>query len=346
MTDICASPLYSNQTICEVMRQIEDFVAKSEYAYDDAQAKLAELGTITEGIASGLEGIDYDPGTSGIDFNYVAPSSPDFSALGPTAPSAPDAPTEAAPDIPAAPTVPDGYVVPDANTPLIDTPTLNAIYNREQERLSRLGAKGERDAMYRAARLGLGGSTSALQLGLQEAEEKTRQDVSDVARDKATGEGVMLREDVKTLHDMHIRSDLEQPKLELESYRAEHGMEVDAYQALTSGFAAINNGLAAIYQAEVAQMVGYLGEESKRLQALIASEQVNARFTDLEARSAMEEADKLTKYAIEKSMYISEITRKSQEAQSALITGYLQALVSAASVHLSGSGSQSVSETV
>jgi len=343
---VCASNLFSNRTICAVMKYIDIFLAKAESAYADSQTRLEDLGVLTEQIAADMAGIDYSPATGGINITYSRPDVPNFSTLGPDTPAFPDKPTVSAPTIEPAPTVPDAYVVPAADSQLISAAVFDALYDREQERISRQSAKGERDAVYRAGRLGVGGSTAALQLGLQEAEEATDEGVSSVARDKAVSEGEWLRADVKTLHGMHIEHDLERPKLALESYKAENTLEVDAYRVLTGGFRDINAAMAGVYDSQVRLMLGYLGAESDRLRALVASEAERRGWTELQSKNALADANAVVKYAIDKVDRIGELKRKTHEADSALSTGYLQALVSASNVALSGSGGQSVTENV
>ena len=359
---ICGSTLYANQTICAVMEALDALGVEASTTKDAALAALDALNTTVASGITAMQDIDYTAGTSGIPNAFSAPTAvpalPDFSALGPTSPTFPDAPTTgtlAAVD--AAPAIPAAYVVPTATDLLIESATFDAIYTREAERLARLGVKAERDAVYRAARLGVGTVSAALSLGLKEAEEGTNLNTADVARDKATAEGTWLREDVKTLHGMHIENWPLKPRIELDSYSSEEGLEIEAFKAQelakTQGYVNIVSGLASAFDAEVKWAIGYLNAESDRYrsyiqkyQADIAGEAERRGWSEMQMRTALEEADKATGYAIAKSQYILETLRETSQATAQIIGTLAAAIYSATDYNLSGRGSQSVTETV
>jgi len=362
MTDICSSTLYSNQTICAVMQALDDL---SESATETKDLALASLDTLQADVADGIaamQGIDYTPGTDGIDNTFnapgVVPVMPDFSALGPVAPTFPTAPTVgtlAAVD--AAPAVPAAHTVPAATTKLIDDSTFDDIYDREAERITEVGEKRERDAVYRAASMGIGGASAALAIGLKEAEEQTNQDISGVAQDKAIAEGEFLREDVKVLHGLHIQNWPLKPGMDLESYKTEEGLEIEAFKAqegaAMEGYASVVSGLASAFDAQVKWAVGYLDAESKRYgiyleqkRVEIAEEAERRGWSELQMKTALEEADKATSHAIQKSQYILETMRQTSNTTAEIIGSLASAIYSAADYNLSGRGSQSVNETV
>ncbi len=362
MTDICSSPLYSNQTICEVMKALDDLSDAAVEAKDLALTSLDALQTdVSDGVAA-MQDIDYLPGTAGIDNTFTAPDAvppmDDFSALGPSSPTFPTAPatgTLAAVD--AAPTTPAEYSLPSASTPLIDSTTIDDIYNRESERLTKVGLKAERDAVYRASRLGIGGASAALALGLKEAEEKTNLDISDVARDKAVAEGTWLREDAKTIHGLHVQNWPQKPNLDLESWKAEEGMEIEAFKAeemaKTQGYETIVKGLAQAYDAEVKWAIGYLEAESNRYKVYLEKRKVDLAeeaerrgWSELQMKTALEEADRATAYAIEKSKFILESMRLTSDSVAKIIGQLVSSIYGAANYSLTGRGSQSVNETV
>lgn len=359
---ICDSELYSNQTICAVMQALDALGAEATSTKDAALAALADLNTVVSDGITAMDAINYTPGTAGIDDTFNAPSAvpavPDFAALGPTSPTFPDAPTTGTPAaVDAAPAIPSAYVVPDATDLLIESTTFDDIYTREAERLARLGVKAERDAVYRAARLGIGATSAALALGLKEAEEDTNLRTADVARDKATAEGTWLREDVKTLHGMHIENWPLRPRIALDSYSSEEGLEIEAFKAgelaKTQGYESIVRGLASAFDSEVKWALGYLNAESDRyrtfiqkFQADLQSEGERRGWSDLQMKTALEEADKATGYAISKSQYILETLRETSQATAQIIGTLAAAIYAATDYNLSGRGSQSVTENV
>jgi hypothetical protein len=78
----------------------------------------------------------------------------------------------------------------------------------------------------------------------------------------------------------------------------------------------------------------------------IASEAERRGWSEMQLRDLLEQADKATGYAIEKAKAILENTYRAEEAVAQLMVGITQAAMSAADYGLSGSGSQSVSETI
>jgi len=351
MTDICASPLFSNQTICKVMEIIDNHIEDAHSELDNANTQLDALQqVVTDGVTN-FDNVSYTPGTSGIPTTYSSPSIPSFSSLGPQAPTLPSAPEEAtSPGVPDAPAVPAAHSIPEATTRLIQDTDFNSIFSREADRIARVNATKERNATYRAASRGIGMSSAALTQGLKEAENDTLADISMVARDKATQEAVMIRDDITKLHELHIANWPLHTRRELDGYQAEHGLKIEGYKAETAGatqiYDATVRGLLTLYNAQVAWITGYLGAENERYRALISSEAERRSWSDMQVQIALKEAEDLTKYALEKMRYLTDITREVAQAKAQLITGAFQALISAANVNLSGSGSQGVSESV
>ncbi len=362
MTDICASPLYSNQTICEVMGHLNDVIESADVTSDLAIAALSSLQTNVEDGITAMDAIDYVPGTAGIDDSFVAVDDvqgmPDFSSMGPTTPTLPGSPTSGTlTAVGAAPIIPDGYVVQDADDLLIDSGTFDAIFTREAERRAAVGVKAERDAMYNTSRMGIGGVTAALSIGLKAAQETTNLDVSDVAREKAIAEGGWLREDVKTLHGLHVQNWPQKPTLDLEAYKAEEGMKIEGFSAQeganSQGYEATIKGLTAVFDSEVKMVLGALDAETARYKAFlekkrvdIAEEAERRGWSEMQMKTALEEADRSTAYAIEKTKYILESLRMTTNTTAEIIGALASSMYSAANFNLSGSGSQSVTETV
>jgi len=346
------------------MQALDNLGAEATSTKEQALTALGALNAAVETGIGDMVAIDYTKPTPETPegAGFVAPTNateaPDFSALGPTSPPFPDAPTVGSLGTPgSAPTVPTAYVVPTATDLLIEAATFNAIYNRKAARLARLGVKAERDAVERAGRLGVGVVSAALTLGQKEAEEKTRLDTSDVANDQEIAEGTWLREDVKTLHGMHIQNWPLRPRLSLDSYQAEEQLTIDAFRAQetagTAGYQAIVSGLATAYDAEVKWAIGYLQAESdryrteiQRFSAEVGEQNGRLEWTKYQSMTDLEAADKATKYAIEKAQYILDTSRETAQVTAQIIGTLASAIYTAADYGLSGSGSQSVSESV
>lgn len=360
MVDICASDLFSNQTICEVMSKLDDLGEQSIEMRDLATAAIDALNSATTSGINTLQNINYNANTTGVDKAFAAPDAigavPDFAALGPTSPIFPDAPIiDGTHDVDAAPSVPEAYTVPSATTQLITNEVFDAIYNREADRVAEVGVKAERDAFYLQSSMGIGLPSSAKTIALAAAEEETGLKISDTARDKAVQEGVNLREDVKTLHGLHVENWPLRPRIVLDSYKAEEGLEVDAYKATelakTQGYETVVRGLAAAYDSQIKWVLGYLNAETQRHQALLAEFQAElAReaerrgWSQMEINQILTEADKQTGYAISKAQFLLDTARETAQATAQLLAGITQALYSAASYHLGGSAAQNVTE--
>ena len=167
----------------------------------------------------------------------------------------------------------------------------------------------------------------------------------------------MLREDVKTLHSMHIENWPLRPRIELDSYKAEESLELEEFKlgedAKTQGYLTIVNGVAAAFDAEVKWALGYLQAESDRYRTYLdktrvdlAAEAERRGWSDLQMRAALEEADKATAYAIQKSQFILETSRETAQTIAQIIGTLAAAIYASADYNLSGRGSQSVSESV
>lgn len=358
-TTICTDDGFASQTICEVIQQLDRLTDQSIEMRDTALAAIAELKEATTDGVTSMQGINYSVNTSGVNKDFIPPgdigSVPNFSALGPASPTFPAAPTiDDSLAVEEAPVVANAYVVPPATTQLITNDTFNAIHARETDRLAEIGVKEERDAFYLQSSRGIGLATTAKTAALAEAEERTDLRVADATRDKAVQEGLHLREDVKTLHELQIQNWPLHPRLVLDSYKAEEGLEVDAYKARelakTQGYASIVQGLANAYDSEIKWVLGYLAAETQRHQVMLSefkaeleSEAERRNWSQMEINLILTEADKLTGYAITKSQFLLDTTRETSQAVAQLLAGMTQALYSAASYHLGGSGSHSIS---
>jgi len=360
---LCGTGIYANDVLCEVITKLDAFNVLALQLKDEALAALAALEADTLSAVAGITAIDYDgSAASGVNVSYSAPDEipdiSDFSGLGPTSPTLPAEPVVGdLAEVDTAPVVPAAYTVPAATTALISDSDIDDIFDRTAARLARIGTKEERDASYRASSMGIGMLTASLTKRLQRAEEGTNQKVSEAALEQSVQEGVWKREDVKTLHGLHIQNWPLHPRLELDTYKAEEGLEVEAYKveqdAKTGGYRNIAAAQADVFRSEVQWALGYLGAESDRyrsfadkLRADLAGEAERRGWSEMELRSVLEQADKDTGYAIQKAQVTLETVRQSSEAVAQLMIGLTQGVFSAADYNLSGRGSQSVTESI
>lgn len=361
MTAICASELYSNQTICEVIEQLDQVKDDISDTYSNVLEQLEILRQAGESEIAGIGNIDYLADTSGIPVDYTAPtaaSEPDYSGNQPPIPSLPATPTiEDLSPVDDHPAIPAGYVVPDADSQLISDSIFDDIYNREAERLARIGTKAERDAFYQASARGIGMPSPSLSLALSRAQQETDMQTAQVAQDKTIQEGEWLREDVKTLHELQIRNwplrvQAEQgawqakESLDIQSYAAEQSNKVAVYQAAVSGL--VEN-----FNSQTAWAIGRVEAETGRYQARIqqqtaniASEAEKRGWSQLQIQTALEEADKETGYALQKAVAILSSAREVEGVILQVMGTLLSSQYTATSYSLHGGGSQSVSESI
>lgn len=290
---VCGTPFYANDVICEVINQLDQLLSLAIDQKDEAITIIRQLETDTSNKIANLSGIDYDLDTRNIPLNFTAPSvnttEPDYSALGPTAPAIPD------------------------SGPLLDSTTIDDIWERAATRLTRVSTKEERDASYMASSMGLGLPSSTLLKRLDAAQQETNNRTSEVALEQAIQEDTLGREDTKALL----------------------ALQVQQYSAAWSGIQT------------------YLDAESKRfsaridnLRANIAEESERRGWSELQTRIAIEEADKNTAYALQKAKEINDTMITTQQAVAQQMIGLTQSMFAASNYGLSGSGSQSVNTSV
>ena len=131
------------------------------------------------------------------------------------------------------PVVPAAYTVPSATTALISDSVIDDMFDRTSARLARVSVGAERDAQYSASAMGIGMISSSLALRLAEAQQGTQDRTSEAALEQTIQEGVWKREDVKTLHGLHIQNWPLNPQLAMESWRAKETLDLDAFRAGT-----------------------------------------------------------------------------------------------------------------
>jgi len=222
------------------------------------------------------------------------------------APSTPSEPDYSS-DKPTSPTI------PSSSTPLISSSTIDDRWNDAASKLSRVATKRERDAVYRASSMGLGMASSALTIALRRAEEEANKEAANKALTANIQYADWLREDAKFVHDLAQKGYAN----DIQSEQARRGAETQRLNAL------------------VAEM-----------QAQIASEGERRGWSQMQINDLLEQADKATGYALEKAKILADLTKDTNEAVAQLTTGLAQAIYAAANFNLTGSGNQSVNESI
>lgn len=174
---ICDSDYFHAEMMCEAVTQLEDMLERAELMNGLAQTALDDLQAAAEAYMSSLSDVTYDADTSLVDKTFSPPSSP---------------------------SVPTAYTVPDATTRLITDTDFDDIYARANARLAREATKVEQEAYDEMAEMGIGLASGPLLSRLAAATQKRAELVSEAAISRAVSEAEMLRDDVKTLHGLHI----------------------------------------------------------------------------------------------------------------------------------------------
>lgn len=116
---------------------------------------------------------------------------------------------------------------------LITDTVFDDLYDKAAGRLARVGAKEERDAVYMASAMGLGLPSASLMKRLERAQHGINTKTSEVALEHTVNAGVWKREDVKTLHGMHIQNWPLKPDLDLKAYQIQWSLQTALYTAET-----------------------------------------------------------------------------------------------------------------
>lgn len=328
---LCSTGLYANDVLCEVINNLDALNVVADGLRVDALAALDDLKATSESGVANLDAIDYEADTSSLSLTFNAPtytpSEPDFSDGGPTAPTAPTlaaAPVlDSAPSIPdaytvqtqavaTAPTIPEefdipphsvgavpvlpaAYVVPPADSMLIADEVFDDVFDRASARLARVGAKEERDAMYQAASMGLGLPSASLLVRLERAQHGINTKTSEAALEASIQEGTWKREDVKTLHGLHVQNWPLKPGLDVQLFGATEGASTAAYKALTDA-----NLQGWNLRPQIA-LAGYQAEESLRLDAY--KTETNASVTNWSNKPRLDVEAWQSKGQLESQMY-------------------------------------------
>lgn len=295
MTDICASELFSNQTICEVIQKTDDLLVLVNNAYALAESALDTLRNSTETEIQEISGIDYSANTSGVNTTYSAPS---------VTPAAPDY----AADAPTAPTIPT-----DATEPLISEATVDDRFADAVAKIGTVAAKDERDAVYDASSRGLGMASAALTLGLRKAQAAESVRTSEAAIAQNVEYANMLREDAKTIYGI-METDYAN---RIQSIQVRRANETARYSAIIAHFT-----------------------------AQVQAEGERRGWSQMQINDILTRADAQARYALGKAQAILAVLRETDTKLADLSIGLFQAVCSTIGLSLSGSGSQSVNESV
>ena len=98
------------------------------------------------------------------------------------------------------------------------------------------------------------------------------------------------------------------------------------------------------YSTDVDAYVNKYRADIDSFAAQVQSEGERRGWSEMQIRDVLEQADKATLYAIEKTKLVLDITRQTDEAIAQLNVGLTQAIYAAADYNLGGSGSQSISQ--
>jgi len=200
-------------------------------------------------------------------------------------------------------------------------------------------------------------ASASLLKRLDLAQQATNEKISDVTINRQAEEAVALREDVKTLHDLNIRNWPLRPTLVQDAWSKEEELEIRAYEAYNSAIASIygsaTGGIAAIYTAQANGLSNVINAETNRYQARLEAVKTNLAYeaekrgwTEAKLRLELETAEKATAFAIQKAQATLAIITEAEKAVAQLMIGLAQGLYSALDYSLSGSGQQSVSNSI
>ena len=181
MASLCGSEFFHAQMMCEAQEQIQSMIARAEGILDTARSEIDALSTAAENYLNDLSSVTYNPNVSGLSYTHVPPTyNPE--------------------------TVPTGYTVPDATTALITDSDFDDIFTRASDRAAREAERLDWEADERMSELGIGLPNVAILARLDGASHKRKELLQNVTLEQAVSEATMLREDIKTLHQLHINS--------------------------------------------------------------------------------------------------------------------------------------------
>ena len=319
---LCGTGIYANDVLCEVINNLDNLILTAEAALIDAQTALGDLKTSTETEVADIADIDYSANTVSVPKSFVAPTV--------VPEQVPDLVTNTIPlPDPVPELLPDNLPDP-ATDALISDATIQSIFDKAADNLAQISVKDERDAQYKYSSMGVGMLNASLQKRIDEAEQNTNERISLPALENAIQEGEWKREDAKVIYGM-----------ENERYVSRVGhynAQIDQYSAQVGEFSA--------QVGEYSARVGRYSAQTEHYAAELRREAERRGWSEMQIRDILEQADKATLYAVEKTKQILDITRQTDEAIAQLNVGLTQAIYAAADYNLGGSGSQSINTNI
>lgn len=204
--------------------------------------------------------------------------------------------------------VPAPPEMPDADEPLITPCEIDAIYTRAKAKITKVNRKATHDAYYGASRAGIGMAATTLNMAVKQANYENNSRTVEASLEHAANEGQWRREDRKAI-------------LELQA---------SIYQSSSNGAAAYLNAETQRFLARQEMVKTHLQSEAER-----------RGWSEMELRTILEMADKVSLYAMEKVKALIAALDSADQAIAQLLVQLAQGLYSAADVGLSGSGSYS-----
>lgn len=189
MADLCTSPYFNAQVLCEVKTQLDAMVDRTLPMIDQATIYIDNITTDLQDYVDQLLATVYDPNTSTINLTYVPPTSPtetDYSGDGPTAVNN---------------SITD---IPDADDVAIGDTQWDAIFARAEGKIGRDAIKRTWAASKAAAAKGHSQLSQTQNALLAEAQDEDSARTSELAQTSAIEQSKAAREDIIKLTELNL----------------------------------------------------------------------------------------------------------------------------------------------